>query len=692
LSLQKGGRRMVIKAVKCLALALIGVTQVFGQIDTIKTVDISVDEKGQSNEIDGAQLKTHLSENEFKKAACCTLSESFELSNTVEVSNRDGVSGIRQVEMLGLAGKYVLMTRNNMPLLNGLAVLNGLSNIPGSFVSGVNIAKGNGSTTLGYEGITGGIDYQLKSSAKEPKLFLNGYQNNQGRSELNALIRKDLGRNFRSYTFLHGGNQWWAMDQNKDGFSDMPLTSRIYLGNQSHFQTKNKEGMIGITYWNDQKNAGQMSSVGSNELSDDNAAFRFQTNESRLEAVAKLGIIPEEGETTFGNILNFSNHDMNYGLNNQMNRRYRANEMRVNYSGLVQAELSEKVGTKSGISLLANQLTDNFYTAVRGIPLPPAPNDLSITNNINERQAGVFSEWVFNLEPLTFVAGTRADYHNMYGLFLTPRIHAKWEIDHKQHIFVQVGYGRRTPYVFAEYLPHFINSRELIYPNENTQNTALPYGLQQERATNFGLSYLKNFMFLGFPSHFSVDLFRTQFDSRVVIDHETPYLIKIQSLQGEKAGFSQSIHTEWSFMPAMRLEVKLAYRYIQNEYWLNNEMRMKPFLSKHRALTTITYQTRSKWYFDMVGNVIGPQRVPARNSTTPEFYSPTFALFNAQVRKQWKSGLELYVGSENIGNYRQFDPIYSIQARNNLFLEDASYNWGPSNGRMIYLGFRYSIK
>lgn len=58
---------MVTKATRCLALALISATQVFGQIDTIKTVDISVDEKGQSNEIDGAQLKTHLSENEFKK-------------------------------------------------------------------------------------------------------------------------------------------------------------------------------------------------------------------------------------------------------------------------------------------------------------------------------------------------------------------------------------------------------------------------------------------------------------------------------------------------------------------------------------------------------------------------------------------------------------------------------------------------
>jgi hypothetical protein len=76
-------------------------------------------------------LTTTLTANEFKKAACCTLSESFELSNTVEVSNKDGISGIRQVEMLGLSGKYVLMTRNNMPILNGIAQLNGLSNIPG---------------------------------------------------------------------------------------------------------------------------------------------------------------------------------------------------------------------------------------------------------------------------------------------------------------------------------------------------------------------------------------------------------------------------------------------------------------------------------------------------------------------------------------------------------------------------------
>ncbi|MEI8100086.1 MAG: hypothetical protein WCH09_00815, partial [Bacteroidota bacterium] len=121
--------------------------------DSIATVEIRT-ERGSYFNGKGVGLQEILTESEFKKAACCTLSESFELSNTVEVSNADGVSGIKQVEMLGLSGKYVLMSRENIPSINGLATLNGLSNIPGPMVSGVQLAKGAGSATLGYDGIT----------------------------------------------------------------------------------------------------------------------------------------------------------------------------------------------------------------------------------------------------------------------------------------------------------------------------------------------------------------------------------------------------------------------------------------------------------------------------------------------------------------------------------------------------------
>ena len=53
--------------------------------------------------------------------------------------------------------------------------------------------------------------------------------------------------------------------------------------------------------------------------------------------------------------------------------------------------------------------------------------------------------------------------------------------------------------------------------------------------------------------------------------------------------------------------------------------------------------------------------------------------------------LELYAGFENIGNYRQPNPI--ISAGNPFGPHfDLSSIWGPTRGREFYLGVRYSIK
>ena len=679
--------------VRCIFLSglLIVGSPLWSQIDTIKTVEITTEESSQKFDTDGARLTTTLTENEFKKAACCTLSESFELSNTVEVSNKDGISGIRQVEMLGLSGKYVLMTRNNMPILNGIAQLNGLSNIPGAFVANVNIAKGNGSTTLGYEGLTGGIDYDLKSSAKDPRLFFNAYQNNQVRSEVNLMLKKDINRNLRNFTYLHGGTQWMTTDMNGDGYTDMPITDRIYLGNQTHFQTKNTEGMVGLTYWEDGKMGGATNEIGGSELTTNPSNFMFRSNESRLDVFAKLGIIPTEGETTFGNIFNFSRHRMNYNLNSLINRTYNADELRFNYSGLMQTELTETWGLKTGVSFLATQLDETFNSLSFVTPMKPP----SYQGQINELQFGAFGEAVYATDELKMVLGARLDHHNYHGWFATPRAHLKWDLDRNNSLFIQGGYGRRQAYIIAENLPYMINNR-LVNGNflNRSEPMTLPYGFNQERGWNYGVSYLKRLMFLDYPSSISIDVFRNQFDSRIVMDQEKSSEVTFMQLTGADAGYSESIHTEWSFMPAMRFEVRLAYRYVNNVQKLGGEMQLKPLLSQHRGLATLTYKTRNKWYFDLVGSVNGPKRLFERPQIRPgpvdqPLKTPTYALFNVQVRKSWNSGLEVYLGAENIGNFRQMDPIFTYTWGGAI---DASYSWGPANGRLFYLGVRYELK
>ena len=78
------------------------------QIDTSQKVSdtVRIVEKQDGYRIKGTGgIKSEiLNKDEFKKAACCTLSESFESTNTVEVSSTDGVSGVKKIEMLGLGG------------------------------------------------------------------------------------------------------------------------------------------------------------------------------------------------------------------------------------------------------------------------------------------------------------------------------------------------------------------------------------------------------------------------------------------------------------------------------------------------------------------------------------------------------------------------------------------------------------
>ena len=63
-----------------------------------------------------------ITEKELCKAACCNLSESFETNASVDGSYTDGVTGTRQIKMLGLDGKYAQI------MTEGIGDIRGLSN------------------------------------------------------------------------------------------------------------------------------------------------------------------------------------------------------------------------------------------------------------------------------------------------------------------------------------------------------------------------------------------------------------------------------------------------------------------------------------------------------------------------------------------------------------------------------------
>src|SRR5690606_28247936 len=145
-----------------------------------------------------------ISETELRKAACCNLSESFSTSPSVDVSFTDAVTGTRQIRLLGLASPYTVISRENMPGIRGLNGIQGLTYIPGPWVSSMQLNKGAGSVLDGFESIAGQINIELKKPHEAERMHLNVYGNEEGRKEFNANFNQKINDKWSTGLLLHG--------------------------------------------------------------------------------------------------------------------------------------------------------------------------------------------------------------------------------------------------------------------------------------------------------------------------------------------------------------------------------------------------------------------------------------------------------------------------------------------------------
>jgi hypothetical protein len=278
----------------------------------------------------------------------------------------------------------------------------------------------------------------------------------------------------------------------------------------------------------------------------------------------------------------------------------------------------------------------------------------------------------------------------LYGIYATPRIHGKFEINPNNKINFQGGLGRRTPFVFSENLQNMVNNRFIkIEQPEQIIKGFLP----QEKAWNGGISYLKNFMLFDYPTTFVLDGFYTKFLTQVIIDRDADLenaLIRYNT--GSNAGSNLAIQLDLNGYFHRRFTYRLSYRYLESKGFYGGIMQLQPFQSKHRGIIFLQYQTRNSWYFDGVCQINGPKRIPYfsnSNFATIDWmpgYSPVFSIFNIQIRKDWKQW-EFYSGVENLLNVNQNFPILDMSGK-----FDAGYAWGPTNGRTAYLGLRWKLQ
>ena len=616
-----------------------------------------------------------IGEKELLKAACCNLSESFETNPSVDVSFTDAVTGTRQILMLGLAGPYTQINRENMPDVRGLSSMYGLTYIPGTWIESIQLNKGTGSVINGYESIAGQINVNLRNPAGMDKLYLNAYANESGRLEANINFGTDVGKKMGTALLLHASNLSVKNDRNGDGFLDKPLNNQfialnrweLYSDQGLHFQVGAKGTYI-------DKIGGQMVFDPERDAGTTNA-WGMKLLMKRLEGWTKLGKVnPDKPWQSVGWQAAGSYHEQRsyFGLNN-----YDADQTSI-YSNLI---FQSMIGnTNHKFKTGASFQYDNYKETLNGF-----------NYDRKELVPGVFIEYTYNhLEKFNLVAGLRYDHHNQFGGFMTPRLHMRYAFSDKTVLRASAGRGQRTANILSENNGILASARQIVVEGDGSDK---PYGLEPEVAWNFGINFTQKFRLDYRDGFISFDFYRTDFTNQIVMDMDrSPQQVAFYNLDGQS--FSNSFQTQIDYEVLKRFDVRLAYRFYDVQTSYDGKLLAKPLVSQHRAFINTAYESRNYWKLDLTVNWQGQKRIPD-TGTNPEEYrlpgqSPSFFMVNAQVSKTWWESFEAYIGVENVFNYKQPNPIVSANDPFGPYF-DSSMIWGPLFGRNIYLGIRYKI-
>lgn len=596
-------------------------------------------------------LVENITDKELLKAACCNLSESFETNATVDVSYANAVTGTKQLKMLGLDQKYTLLTKEILPEIRGISTAYGLQFIPGRWIQSIQLVKGGGSVTNGYEAIAGHINTELYKSHDKHKTSLNIFADINTRFEANVVHNDNINEHWTQSFLLHGNATVNRMDSNDDNFMDQPIGRNVNLSYLLNFNDLGHSGFathFGVNLVNDHRLGGEMNFQEKTDKLTTNA-YGLGIDIQQFQVWNKTGyIFPGRPYQSVGFMNQFTYHEQDsyFGL-----KSYEA-EQRTYYSNLIFESIFGHTGHKykAGLSFLYD-VYDELY--------------LDSQFKRSETVPGAFFEYTFTGTKLTAVAGARLDFHNLAGTQFTPRLNLKYDITPKTIIRASVGRGFRTANVFAESQSYFASNRRI----EILSNVGEIYGLEPEIAWNYGISLHQEFKLFNRKSTIVADFFRTDFTDQVVLDLDnSPQTILFYNLDGKS--YANSLQVQWDFQPVRRLDARLAYKFYdtQTEY-LSGEKEL-PFTAQHRGFFNLAYSTIRKvngkqWSFDATLQWVGEQRLPDTSTNPVEFQlgddSNSYFLLNAQISHNFNKSIRLYLGGENLLSYTQDNPILDAQ-------------------------------
>lgn len=571
--------------------------------------------------------------------------------SVIHIQNTSAVSGNNAIRMQGLDGKYTQLLRDGMPVYEGLSGNFGVLAIPPLDLKQIEIIKGSVSTLYGGGAIAGMINFVAKTPGAKPELTILANRSTLKETNGNVWYSQRYGKT--GLTLFAGVTTQNPVDVNDDGFSDVPRV-RQYLIHPRFFWYPNANTTLvaGYTGTIEKREGGDMQALDhhANNLHTYTESNNSERHSADVQFTRKNlggGTLTVKGVGSFFHLENIAG---NFPLNGRQTNTY------------LEAAYNKKSGHHDWVVGLNN--TGEIYRRANG--------DSTQLGNYTYNTMGAFVQDGYHFSDKVMAeAGLRADYHNVFGWYVLPRLAFVYKPVEDLSLRLSGGTGYKSPAIFSAQT-QTIGYRNLL---------PLAAGLKSERSE--GLNFDGNY-------HTTLGKVDVTFNQAFYYTHIKDPILPVSSatdptkvMLANQPYAVNSLGTDtYIRMELDHLELYLGYNHTVSKYTDAASTKVA-FAPQDKFAATLAYEIEEKWRFGIENSWIGNQYLE-NNQKAPNYW-----FWAAMASRKLGEHVTLVLNCENVFDARQgkHTPLFTGPVSNPQFAQ----LWGPIDGRTINLSVKFDL-
>ena len=570
-----------------------------------------------------------------------------------------GVCFTNNIRINGMEGPYTAVLIDGTPMMSALASVYGLNSIDPSLIEQVEIIRGPNSTLYGAEAMGGVINIVTKDVRLAPRFSVNAFGSSHGETNI-AIAATPSIRGVRSLLSISGSRNAQFVDRNGDGFSDLPLVSRLSVMNKWAIGTPARRPFeLMARVYGEDRFGGTSAWTKADRGSGSVYGESIRTLRGELLGTIRRGFVGSPLRVDLS--ANWHHQDSFYG-----DTPYRATQGVAFAQGVWSPQLGAHnlmVGGTLRLQRYRDSTRAQQTSETRFIPGVLMQDEVAVGSRI------------------TLLGGIRVDHHATHGVIASPRLAVKYTPDPHTTVRLNAATGFRVVSLFTEDHAALTGAREV----------RIMEALQPERSATTTVSLNRVFDISGVEDAMSldVDLYHTSFRNRIVGDFDSdPNLIIYRNLRGGARTRGVTVAIGYGtlrkpFNGSLALTVQDVSRVD------DGVRRPLPFAASQQAVFSLGYRVdRIATTFDWSGRLQGPTTLPQFDGMPGR--SPWFTEQHLQLTWRPRNRPDVYVAVKNLFDFVQRDAIIDpFNPFGDRF--DTARVYGPLQGRRFVVGVRQIV-